>query len=74
MNEPSTEPPDPWLAFLRQELADDVDIAGDMAQVGERWAIHATVPLEGEVILGEYDTYDQARNALEQIAREVDER
>ncbi len=72
MNEPSTEPPDPRLAFLRQELGDDVDIAGDIAQVGDRWAIHGAVPLEGEVILGEYDTYDQARNALEQLARQVD--
>ena len=56
MNDPSTEPPDPRLAFLRQELADDVDIAGDISRIGERWAIHGAVPLEGEVILGEYDT------------------
>ena len=69
MNEPSTEPPDPRLAFLRQELADDVDIDGDISPIGERWAIHGTVPLEGEVILGEYDTYDQARDALEQLSK-----
>jgi hypothetical protein len=47
----------------------EVDIAGDIVAVGERWAIHGAVPLEGEVILGEFDTYDEAKEALDLLGR-----
>ena len=66
---PTTDRGDPRLEFLQAELAAKVDIAGDIAPVGKRWAIHGTVPLEGEVILGEFDTYEQARQALDRLSQ-----
>jgi hypothetical protein len=64
MSDQTTGRPDARLTFLRDELAASVDVAGDISPVGDRWAVHGTIPLEGEVILGEFDTYEQAHDAL----------
>jgi hypothetical protein len=59
---------DPELQFLR-ELADaSAPIAGDVAKLGDHaWAIHGVVPVDGEVMLAEFDSYDEARVVLDQL-------
>ena len=59
---------DPELQFLR-ELADaSARIAGDVARIGDHaWAIHGVIPVDGEVMLAEFDSYDEARVVLDHL-------
>ena len=44
-------------------------IAGDIFQVDVRtWAIHGSVPVDGEVILAEFDRPETARSVLARLA------
>jgi hypothetical protein len=55
--------------FLRRLLDADTPIAGDVVEVGtSTWAIHGSIPVDGEVILAEYATAEQARLALAMLA------
>ena len=37
-----------------------------MVQVGTNlWAIHGFIPVDGDVLMAEFDSYDQATNTLE---------
>lgn len=48
-------------ALLRQQAL----LAGDLVQVGEdTWALHATIPLEGEVIVAEAHGAAEAETLL----------
>jgi hypothetical protein len=68
MNDPRTERPDPQLVFLRELLGELVIVAGDVVEVGlDTWAIHGSIPVDGEVIMAEYHTHEQARRALGQL-------
>jgi hypothetical protein len=52
------------LLFL-QELTQAV-IAGDVIEIGrDIWAIHGDIPVDREVIMAQFDTYDEARIALD---------
>lgn len=56
------------LAFILRLLNDNVHIAGDVVDVGPgTWAIHGTIPVDGEVLVAEFDSYDAARDALAAI-------
>jgi len=40
-------------------------IAGDVVAVGGgRWALYGTIAVDGNVLVAEYDTVDEARSAL----------
>ena len=57
------------LAFIRRLLDDDARIAGDVLDIAPgTWAIHATIPVDGAVLVAEFDSYDAARAALAAIA------
>lgn len=54
-------------ALLHQQAR----LAGDVVQVaGETWALHATMPVDGEVIVAEFPNRDDARAALDTWARD----
>lgn len=55
------------LAFLDELGVDQTSIAGDIVQVSTHlWAVHGVIPVDGDVLLAEFATYDQARDALDQ--------
>jgi hypothetical protein len=65
------EQPDRQVLFLRELVDDNATIAGDVTEVaGHTWAIHGAIPVDGEVIMAEFDTYDHARVALDAVADE----
>ena len=67
--DPDGEQPDRQLLFLREQIDDDATIAGDITEVaGHIWAVHGAIPVDGEVIMAEFDTYDQAKVALDGVA------
>jgi hypothetical protein len=35
------------------------------------WAIHGTIPVDGEVLMAEFDTQDEARDALGQLLTDM---
>ena len=64
MNHPNDE-----LQFLRSLVEGNAWIAGDVLQIGDNlWAIHGYIPVDCDVLLAEFDSYDHAANTLEQIS------
>jgi hypothetical protein len=56
------------LRFLYELARSNMPIAGDIARIGEGiWAIHGVLPVDGEEILAEFTSYDQARSVLDQL-------
>ena len=59
---------DPQLQFLRELVDANAPIAGDVARISEdTWAIHGIIPVDGDVILAEFDSYEGARITLDQL-------
>jgi hypothetical protein len=59
---------DPRLHVLQQLVDERVRIAGDVLEVSVGvWAIHGAIPVDGEVILGEFGLLDEARSVLDQL-------
>lgn len=60
---------DRQLQFMQHLVEENVRIAGDAVEIGTgTWAIHGVIPVDGSVIVAEFDTYDEARTALDTIA------
>jgi hypothetical protein len=60
--------PDGQLRFLRGLLEVNASIDGDVLEIGEdTWAIHGVIPVDGEVLMAEFHTYDEARRALDEV-------
>jgi hypothetical protein len=56
------------LEFLFTLQEESVEIEADVVQVGvDTWAIHGVIPVDGEVLLIEFESYDDARNVLDQL-------
>ena len=69
MNDQSGEQPDRQLLFLQALVAEHATIAGDVVEVGTHtWAIHGSIAVDGDVIMAEYDTHDQARFVLDKLS------
>ena len=52
-------------ALLNQQAR----VAGDILEIGaQTWAIHAVIPVDGDVIIGEFDSPREAHAVLEQLA------
>lgn len=44
------------------------NIAGDIVDVGgHRWAIYGTIPVDGNVLVAEYDSIAEARSVLTEL-------
>jgi hypothetical protein len=69
MKETRGQQPDRQLRFIQELLDENVYIAGDVAEVDTHtWAIHGVIPVGGDVIVAEFDTYDEARVVLDTIS------
>lgn len=64
MNRPNDE-----LQFLRDVVEECASIAGDVLQIGDAlWAIHGYIPVDCDVLLAEFESYDQAASTLAQLS------
>jgi hypothetical protein len=69
MNETRSGQTDRQLRFIEELLDENVLIAGDVAEIGTHtWAIHGVIPVGGDVIVAEFDTYSEARVVLDTIS------
>src|SRR5262245_30139790 len=55
------------LQFLTELVNSHTEVAGDVLQIGTAWAIHGLVPMDGHVLLAEYDSLESAQAALAQL-------
>ena len=70
MNSPDDRDPDRQLQFLLELLDDNASIDGDVLEISnDTWAIHGQIAFEGEILMAEFGTYDQARNVLDRVRR-----
>ena len=60
--------PDHRLRFLQGQLNDHAQIAEDIVEIAAHtWAIYGSIAVDGEVIMAEFDTQDEAKTALRQL-------
>jgi hypothetical protein len=65
------EKTDRQLAFLRDLLAENAYINGDVLHLGqELWGVHGVIPVDGDVLMAEFETYDDARRTLDEVSRD----
>lgn len=70
MNRPHAGQSGDQLQFLRDLVEEHALIAGDVVRVAEhRWAIHGFIAVDGEVLMAEFDSYEQATRVLGEVAR-----
>jgi hypothetical protein len=61
------------LEFLRELLVANASIGGDILEIGkDTWAIHGVIPVDGEVLMAEFDTYDDANHVLDHLRSGAD--
>ena len=61
--------PDRRLQFLRGQLADHAQIADETVEIAAHtWAIHGSIAVDGEVIMAEFDTQDEAETTLRALS------
>ena len=57
------------LEFMTELVSSHNDVAGDILQIGlTTWAIHASIPVDGDVLVAEYASFEEARAALAELA------
>jgi hypothetical protein len=65
---PHANPADEQLQFLHDLVEENASISGDVLPVGNNlWAIHGYIPVDGEVLMAEFESYEQATSTLEQV-------
>ena len=75
MNDPRANQADDRLQFLRDLVAGNASIAGDVVLLRDNlWAIHGFIPVDGDVLMAEFDSYDQAITILDQLPWRTRER
>jgi hypothetical protein len=63
--------PDPQLAFLEELVEEHATVDGDIIEIdAHTWAIHGFIPVDGEVIMAEYESEEHARIVLDELAAE----
>jgi hypothetical protein len=66
--QPHANAADEQLQFLHDLVEENASISGDVLLVGDNlWAIHGYIPVDGEVLMAEFESYEQAANTLDQI-------
>ena len=54
--------------ILAEFLAEDAEVAGDVAEIGSAaWVIHGHIPVDGDVIMAEFGTFEEAKAALDDL-------
>jgi hypothetical protein len=68
MSDPRSKDLDRQLQLLRDLLGDNTTIDGDVLKIGTgTWAIHGVIPVDGEVLMAAFDTYDEAQHVLDEL-------
>jgi len=67
------EPHEDRQVQLLRDLEDEyASIAGDIIRVGDgAWAIHGAIPVDGDVLMAEFQTYDEARSVLDSVTSDA---
>jgi hypothetical protein len=68
MHESRFNLPDGEPRVVREILYERVLVSGLVPIGDETWAIYGSIPVDGEVIVAEFDNRADAESALEQIA------
>jgi hypothetical protein len=69
MTDAQSEEDDDKTLFLQQLVNDRATIAADVVEVDPHtWAIHGFIPVGGDVIMAEFETQDQAKEALGKLS------
>jgi hypothetical protein len=56
------------VEFLTELVNSHTEVAGDILQIGaSTWAIYGSVPVDGDVLVAEYDSFESAEAALAQL-------
>jgi hypothetical protein len=56
------------LRFLQGLVDQHAHIAGDVLEIGDdTWAIHGTIPVDGDVLMAAFHQLQDARAALDQL-------
>ena len=54
--------------FLTELVNSHVEVAGDIVQLGATtWAVYGWIPMDGDVVVAEYDSLESAQAALAQV-------
>ena len=62
------EEPLPDLKFIEELIDENATVAGDIIEIGaDRWAIHGSIPLDGDVIMAEYGSFEEAKRVLDHL-------
>ena len=58
---------------LRELVKDNAAIGGGVLEIAkDTWAIHGVIPVDGDVLMAEFETYDEAIFVLRQLRAETD--
>ena len=61
-------PPEEQLEFLRILREENAAISGDIVQVNsEMWVVHGYIPVDGDVLMAEFASFDDARHVLDEL-------
>ena len=56
------------VRFIEELIHENAIVAGDIVAIdSQTWAIHGFIPVDGDVIMAEFDRLDDATAALQQI-------
>ena len=56
------------VRFIEELIHENAIVAGDIVAIDSHtWAIHGSIPVDGDVIMAEFDRLDDAKAALQQI-------
>jgi len=62
------EPEPPELTFIEGLLDENAQVAGDIIEIGtSAWAIHGSIAVDGDVIMAEYSTFEEAKSVLDHL-------
>jgi hypothetical protein len=62
----SDSPSQDQQRILAEFLAEHATVDGDIAEIGTNaWAIHGHIPVDGDVIMAEFGSFEEASAALE---------
>ena len=66
--QPRRSEPDNRLEVLEELVEENASVAGDVIQVrADLWAVHGFVPVDGDVLMGEFASYDEATRILGEL-------
>jgi hypothetical protein len=72
MTSPRDRHPDRQVQFLLELLEENASIDGDVLMISTgTWAIHGDIPVDGEILMAEFDTYEEARAVLDEVGRKT---